>query len=389
MLLLISCVRPLAAQDAASDSNDVWFLRGGIARAHILFDNPFEVNAPGPGASIDWIPDVTIEVGRQTSGSQEWHHLYGLPAYGIGFSLARFQGQTTHGRPLEAYGFFSWPFYQVSRRTDLITDFGMGLSWNWQQVNDQTRATRIALGSDVNARIDWGVYLRYRAAPRLSIYSGLDLTHRSNGGLVQPDEGVNVIGPRISAQYNFAPQPKLPSLPTPMPFRSKWEVLVGGATGFKNVVEDGAPAAKQDFRVFHATAAVQNLFYRYGKIAGGADLTYDGATAATGTTIDGAIVHSRADAGERWRVGVYGGYEHVIARFGAFIHLGYGLGADRNAVRSIENGAGESRFFQRFGWRYRITDRLWGMMALRSISGQLVADYVELGAGYRLPLNGK
>ena len=52
-------------------------------------------------------------------------------------------------------------------------------------------------------------------------------------------------------------------------------------------------------------------------------MTYDGGTGATASMLNGTLTESRADAGERWAVGFYGGYEHIINRFGAFVDVGY------------------------------------------------------------------
>ena len=62
------------------------------------------------------------------------------------------------------------------------------------------------LGSNMNARIDWGFYVRYILTPQTSLYAGLDYTHRSNGGMRQPDFGINVLGPNVALRYNLAPE---------------------------------------------------------------------------------------------------------------------------------------------------------------------------------------
>jgi lipid A 3-O-deacylase PagL len=376
--VILFCVRGVSAQDVSSGS---WFLRGALTSPHILPSSPFESSPNGQGEPVNWVPDLTVEIGRQTNGTQLWHHLYGLPSYGVGFSVARFQSGAQHGQPLEAYAFFSWPLVRLSERVDMTTDFGMGLSWNWQEMNEPTQPNRTVLGSDLNARIDWGVYLRYMSTPRMSVYTGLDFTHRSNGGLVQPDLGINVLGPKVAVQYNFRSEPASRPAMTPPPFGPTWELLIGGAGGVKNVVERAAPVSRQDFGVFHATAGLQQHFYRFGKITGGTDLTYDGATGAKRELVDGIVKQSRADPGERWAVGAYGGYEHVIGRFGAFVDVGY------TVARGSEVDSSLPRLYQRFGWRYQFNDRLWGTVAIRSFDGHK-ADFLECGAGYRIRLSG-
>src|SRR5262249_52536298 len=210
---------------------------------------------------------------------------------------------------------------------------------------------------------------------------GIDFTHRSNGGVVQPDRGVSVLGPKIAVRYDFGRDGSNHPIPTRPPpvFHPTWDLVVGGAGGLKNVLEQSSPILREDFGVFSATGAVQRHFYQFGKLAGGLDLTYDGATGAKGHLANGALVRWRADAAERWSAGLYGGYEHVIGRGGVFVHLGY------NVARGFEDDASPPRLYQRFGWRYHFNDRLWGTVAIRSVKGHK-AGFLQVGAGDRIPL---
>jgi lipid A 3-O-deacylase PagL len=375
--LLLLPVRAVCAQDASG-----WFIRSGITSARVLPSSPFAAIASGEGDPISWVPDLTLEIGRQTDGSEDWHHLYGLPAYGFGFSVARFQnGDGARGRPLEAYTFFSWPFARLSNRFDLTTDFGMGMSWNWRQVSHSATGDIAVLGSDLNARIDWGVYLRYISSSRLSVYSGLDYTHRSNGGVVQPNRGLNVLGPRIAVQYGIGPQSTRHAVAPRTAFHPTWDLLVGGAGGFKNVVEQTDPVVRQNFGVVEGTVAVQRRFYPYGKLVGGTDITYDpGVVAESAALLGGSVTQPAAASSARpVSVGVFGGYEHIIARFSVFVQAGY------SATRRFDERSDLSRVYERFGWRFNMSDRLWGTVAVRAIEMNK-ADFLEVGFGYRIPL---
>ncbi len=234
--LVVALLWPAAAAAQSTESNP-WFVRGGVTPAFILPTNPFPSSPNQPSRQIDKAPSVTLEVGRRTDGSSEWHELYGMPSYGFGFSLASFRNGVEHARPVEAYAFFSWPFASLTKRLDLTTDFGTGVSWNWKRVNDQNGSSQIVLGSNLNARIDWGFYLRYLLTPRNVIYAGVDFTHRSNGGLVQPDLGINVIGPKVMMQYNlgaFGPDvPTAHDVHPPPGFQPVWDIIVGGSGGAK------------------------------------------------------------------------------------------------------------------------------------------------------------
>ena len=353
--------------------NNPWFVRGGVSPAFILPTNPFP---SGPQfQQIDKAPSVTLEIGRRTDGSSEWHELYGMPSYGFGFSLASFRNGIEHARPVEAYAFFSWPFASFTRRLDLTTDFGTGVSWNWKRVNDQNGASQDVLGSNLNARIDVGFYLRYLLSPRNVIYAGIDFTHRSNGGLVQPDLGINTLGPKVMMQYNlgeFGPAiPTAHDVGPPPAFRPSWDLIAGAAGGVKNVVEI---TGRRDFGVFEGTAGAQWQFYRYGRIAMGTDLLRDASVNAI-TSPPVQPLNQSADG--PWALGLYGGYEHIIGRFSAFLHVGY------EVARGLDD-PDEPRAYQRFGWRYQLTDRVFATFAVRATEIRR-ADALEVGAGVRLP----
>ena len=165
--LLVALLWPMSTQ-AQVPENNPWFIRGGFTPAFILPTNPFPAE---PGSQqIDKAPSVTLEVGRRTDGSSQWHELYGMPSYGVGFSLTSLRNGTEHARPVDAYAYFSWPFATLTRRLALTTDFGMGVSWNWKRVNDQSGVTQDVLGSNLNVRIDWGFYLRDQLVFQLGIF---------------------------------------------------------------------------------------------------------------------------------------------------------------------------------------------------------------------------
>ena len=314
--LLLSWPTATCAQDV---DNNLWFVRGGITPAFILPTNPFGTIANPASDPIGLAPNVTLEVGRRTDGTSVWHGLYGTPSYGFGFSFVPLPNSSENDTPLETYTFFSWPFARLNDRLQLTTDFGMGLSWRWKHMNEETDAYENVLGSNLNARVNWGFYLRYLSTPKIALYTGVEYTHRSNGGLVQPDLGINVIGPKVTVQYNLAEEVPTCRDIDPPRFEPAWEFVIGGTGGVKNVIERRDPMVRANFGAFNATTAVERHFYRFGKVAGGTDVTYDG---SAGARIDGADSKWRAGASQRWGVGVYGGYEHVIGRFSALMQVG-------------------------------------------------------------------
>src|SRR5262245_16756071 len=357
VLVAVGCALITAHGAAAQTPPDAnpYFTRFGFSPAYVVATNPFSVGeAAAAGRNVAAIPSLTVEVGRQTDGSSEWHHLYGFPAYGFGVSFA--SAGSGSSRPVDAYTFFSWPFARPSDRVQITSDFGMGLSWNWKTFNQQTNSYAQVLGSDLNVRIDWGFYLRYLMTPQTSLYAGADFTHRSNGGMRQPDQGINVIGPSIGVRYNLSPEHARRRIVDKSSFRPAWEFIVGGSGGRKNVLDE-VNYLQHNFTTANITSAVQLQFYRYGKVAAGTDISYDGSADARGDAEDADMVY-RGTIADRLALGFYGGYEHVIGRFGALVQVGY------KPVRGTDR-PGAARLYERYGWRYHFNDHVWGTFAVR------------------------
>jgi len=385
--LVIGAVRTTGAQSGAEPQasapapvfepapKNLWFVRAGYA--------PVSVEASSHFASGDnTARTMTVEIGRQTDGTRDWHRVYNYPSYGVGFFAARFDHKDELGRPYAAYGFFSWPF-PVTRRVQLTSDFGLGVSWNWNEFDSRTNPTNTALGSDVAYHVDWGLYVRYLTTAHANVYAGLNFTHWSNGATKQPNLGLATVGPRVAVRYNFAPQiPPPRARPEDLPrFDPSWEFLVGGAgspkeaTAATNANIDVVDR-RRDGGAFNVNTAVQRHFYRFGKAGGGADVAYDSSTGARVDIIGGQRVESRAPVDRRFSLGVYGGYEHVIARFSILVHYG------RTVWRGYED-PDVSRFYQRYGTRFYLSDRFWTTFAVRTVKLRK-ADFMEFGLGYTI-----
>ena len=374
-----ACAQDAPVADAPADVDappkNLWFVRAAYSPAHVLTASPL---ASGENEART----LTFELGRQTDGTRDWHRVYNYPSYGIGFYAGRFDHDRELGRPFATYGFFSWPF-PVAERAQVIADVGLGVSWNWTAFDRKTNPTNTALGSDVAYHFDAGVSVRFLATERASVYGGLSVTHWSNGATKLPNLGLAVVGPKVGVRYNFAPQPPRARAGDLPRFEPSWELVVGAAGGAKSAA--AATGSKidvvdrwRDFKAVNITTAVQHHFYRFGKVAAGADAGYDGATGARVDIINGSQVDSRAPVDERFALGLYGGYEHVMPRFSVLFQLGYTVwrGFDDEEV---------PRFYQRYGARFQFSDHFWGTFAVRSIKIRK-ADFFEFGVGYRVRL---
>jgi len=366
---------------AAAPRVNPWFVRVGYRPGYVLPIGDFTTGANASRQPVRWSQSMTVEVGWQADGTRAWHHAYGLPSYGIGFSGGRFDDGGELGRPLAVYGFFSWPFAQPRERLQLTADVGVGLAWNWRPFDPQANPYNTAIGSATTYQLDLGLYLRYLANPRVSLYAGVDATHWSNGGARQPNGGLNAVGPKVGLRLNASPQPLRSPSGTLPPFTPAWALVVGLAGGGKGVTGTTTsalpgPERLGRFGAASATVDMQRHFYRYGRLAAGADVTYDGSTGSRVDLVDGERVATRVGMSQRFAMGLYGGYEHVIHRLGVIAQAGY-------QVWRAYGHPGRPRFYQRYGLRYYLSERLWTTMAVR-VDRRGRSDFIEFGGGYRL-----
>lgn len=68
------------------------------------------------------------------------------------------------------------------------------------------------VGSKINAYLNANFYLCWALSPRLSLTSGVTLTHFSNGNTSFPNAGVNTLGGKLGVEYNFYRKEDLTSL---------------------------------------------------------------------------------------------------------------------------------------------------------------------------------
>ncbi|MFR7878941.1 MAG: acyloxyacyl hydrolase [Butyricimonas paravirosa] len=82
----------------------------------------------------------------------------------------------------------------------------------WKPYDSYYNSYNTMIGSKVNAYINANFYLRWRLSPRVSLLSGLTVSHFSNGNTKIPNAGLNTIGGNIGLECNFYRKDDLKSL---------------------------------------------------------------------------------------------------------------------------------------------------------------------------------
>ena len=349
-------------EPADEEKKNPLFLRLAYQSGWVASTSDFLARQNQAGEPIERIQAFKVELGWQTDGAKDWEQRYRLPAFGLGVYKASFENGAELGAPVALYGWFTWSLFNVTRKLDVTTDLSLGAALNWNPFDPETNPANDAVSTRVTFFTEWGLLARYALTPRLDLMAGGMLTHFSNGGAGFPNLGVNALTPVVRIGYHFrSDRPRYVPRELP-PFEPFWEMTLAGGAGRKRVaLEEGS----EDFGVFAATVELSRHVYSMGKLVGGADWTYDDSANAGFDEISSS---------DKLAVGLFGGYEHRIARFSIPFSLGYYVARGRDDDRV-------PAFYQKIGLKYHVTDRLFIGFGTR-FHGFSKADFVEWTLGY-------
>ena len=156
-----------------------------------------------------------VRFGMQTTGLEYWHQAYRYPYFGVGYYCADFNHKAI-GYPMALFSFIELPFYR-GRNFTLSTSWSAGVAFHINEYDSVKNPENLAIGSDLNAYIDFSVFYKQRISERFDVGIGIKMQHFSNGATKYPNWGLNMIGAQVVVSYmpksvirkfNTLPEPK-------------------------------------------------------------------------------------------------------------------------------------------------------------------------------------
>jgi hypothetical protein len=358
-----------AAGEPESDGPRV-FVRGGyqagwVPATHEFFDGTNDRGEPTnqSGEPIDAFQSIRLEVGWQTDGSRDWHHLYDFPAYGLGLYAADYDNDDELGKPTSIYGFFDWPLRRW-RRSSLVFNVGFGIADNWQPYHPRSNPHNMVIGATQTVHIDLGLLWNLEVAPRWSVTTGVTGTHFSNGGSAQPNAGVNQVGPIAMVRYSGYPRFEPPPRREPGPYDRGWSLDVSLSGGVRNHQFDDGLSDPDNY--YAEDYVMGNLALRAGKAFAptqrwnlGVDLVYDGSMPDLIRWVAARRgEEASADGWDKLQLGLVGGWELVVHRTHFQLQAGYMV------LRSTFEGQ-RPALYQRFGIKHHLHEHWFAGLNVR------------------------
>jgi hypothetical protein len=297
---------------------------------------------------------------REVSGARQWHHEYLLPTYGIGVLYTDLANPERIGSAVRVLPYLHLPLVRGG-----CSDVGLRVGWGIGYVTksyDRTDNTKqIAIGSQVNAAIQFMLEYRYRVR-RTQLNAGLGVDHWSNGAYRMPNLGLNMLGINLGISYALGDVPAYEARPDTAPFRASGRTQsIVAAFG---ICESTLPLSGQ-YSAYSLNAQVEWQVSRKSGVAAGIDVFNKG-----------TLVNIDADMVDEPRImytqfGAHGGYALLLGASSLYVQVGAYL------YTPVED---EGPVYHRIGLRHRAGKHLLLNMSLKS--HYAVADHWEIGAGY-------
>lgn len=364
---------------------------------------------PGPllGGEVDF---ELLPCGRHT-----WEQFWGFPTLGIGLVMldlgtsAKPSGYRVLGQSMACYPYVLVPIVR-GNVFHLYYKVGTGLSffnkrWNTcDTLHGVAVATaNAAIGSVVNCYISTGMNMNFNILAGLDVEVEAGYNHMSNGSVLQPNGGLNILYTEVGLRYDFSRHqtPWPPAQISRLTYDFALNIAVCG--GVRELYyRDNKRYAVGSLHV-GATRVLAN-FYALG---GGIDAFYDGVFVQQGTrgvesykqhTYFNRYFINNEDLANKFRVGVCISNEFIMGRVTALLDWGiYVWDPLRNASPEPHPKYGYKRplvygyninkedgwNYFRIGLRCRVWDNLFLHVAMKAHLQK--AEMLELGVGYHLP----
>ena len=362
-LLLVAFSCSLYAQQA--DIND-FYLRAAYNYGFILqqHNNIGQlVNGNISGFELNYV--------KPTSGNKLWHHENNFPEHGVGFSYFNLDNPKQLGNLYAGYFFMDIPLNKKAKPFRLYLRTCEGIAYAPVHFDPITNHKNNVISSPVNAYVNFKGYYRWDIAPWIRWEAGLNFSHASNGRSRVPNLGLNLV--TVNTGFVFKIQAKqktaLTRIDSSTTAVSKNELLVWGAIGINEI---DPPLSKEYIAQSYSGTFYHNI-RNTSKIGLGLDVYYNAANLYQLKQDNNSTTSL-----QNIQVGIKIAYAYNIGRFSLPVEMGYYL---------YSKYTNDGIFFHRIGMRYYFKNNFVAIISLKT--HWAVANYFELGIGYRIPFKPK
>jgi len=337
----------------------------------------------------------------QTMGEKPWHQYYNFPVIGLGGAYLDLSNPDMLGKAFALYPYMDIPIVRTNYFI-LNVKPGAGMSYVTKTFRDATvyhpdgsvwlDKSNGAIGSHLNVYFSAGANIEIPVTAGFSLTAEYNWNHISNGSIVQPNSGINMLNASVGLKYfpnyqNYqAPEKQeIEDLPRKFSFEA---TLAGGVRELYYKDAKNYPIASLTLGVYRPLSNV----YRMGL---GLDAFYDGVY--NGNTQFKRTYLTTDEFKNKIRAGVSWHNELIIGKLTTGLHFGLYLYDPIKNLEPYEKAKNERickpliygyDIDKEDGWlytrvvgRYAITNHFFASIALKTHLQK--AEFIEWGVGFR------
>lgn len=327
-------------------------------KAHYGFIIPHSETIQNQAFSNPWATE--LEFSWHLNKEKTWQNFGTFPRVGASLFYINFDNPEVLGEGLAITPFVE-PFLSVNRRLSASFRFGVGLVYLNQVYDIETNPENLFYSTDLSFLLNLNFGLNYRISPHWRIRLSGYYNHISNGGVREPNKGINFPTASVGVEYVLNP------IVFPNYSKRDWKTLYENLRTVNIAVFGNATnVAEGDNRRYPLggiDAYYKQIFGRMSSFLVGTEWLLDGASQEKSKR-EGMPISLH-------KVSLTAGHELILGKFLFSQRLGFYLFNERTT---------DSNFYQRLGLSYSISKHTFVGINLKTHGD--VADFLDFRVGY-------
>lgn len=232
--------------------------------------------------------------------------------YGLQVQYSNWANPEDFGWTAGTNAYLNFPLISQNK---LIWDFkvGLGIGYIDQPFDYQTNYKNGAIGSKINALVEFGSRVRVPVHPHIQLTGGLNFYHMSNGSYQMPNLGINVASFTLGVNYQIKQQE---IIETDHSFEKKWRYNVSNTITAKEVY----PVLGKKYFADITSFSIIRHTHQKSAFGLGMDYFYDPSKVTVFTS-----KNDFTDQSAKHQLGIIGQYYFTISDVYLGVQMGYYL----------------------------------------------------------------
>ncbi|MBN1599868.1 MAG: acyloxyacyl hydrolase [Bacteroidales bacterium] len=305
-----------------------------------------------------------LEWNWQLMSKNAWNYCYCYPRTGVSFFFIDYHNPDILGHAYATY-FFIEPVINAEKKLNISFRFGMGPSFMDRVYDEQSNPENTFYSSRLSFIVLLKTTINYRINNSLGLQMAANYNHISNGGIKNPNRGINFPTFNLGIDYYLRPQPYTIRLKNDTidlnPKKNRFEVAVFG-TGKTDI------KGHTHYPVYGIYGNYTRVVGRLSGISAGIELTND---LADKHEIERLQITSDSSNVDHKYAAILAGHDLLIGRFVFKIQIGAYIYSPFKR---------EDPVYQRYGLNFHITDELYTGINIKA--HRHIADFLDIRLGY-------